>query len=131
MKIYLMGDLTTSKCLENYNFIFLLAIQMERLLELLSEFWEYDLVEHNWEICKWDTDDETGEINIYTDYTNNIISKKFWFIKWLVDNQKIDINRTPWHYIYHYTDEDVVKEALMQLAIQDNPIKFLISLLKE
>ena len=33
---------------------------MERkLIELLNEYWEYDLVEHNWEICKWDTDDET------------------------------------------------------------------------
>jgi len=97
---------------------------MEKLIELLNEYWEYDLVEHNWEICKWTTDDETGEINIYTDYTNNIISKKFWFIKWLVDNDKIDESKIEIHWFSFY------ESVLMELAIKDNPIEFLCSVLK-
>ena len=106
---------------------------MEKLIELLNEYWEYDLVEHNWEICKWDTNDE-WEINIYTDYTNNIISKKFWFIKWLVDNDKIKPLRK---FIGWETDEDepyiqfdLVDQYIAYLSIQDNPIEFLISILK-
>lgn len=102
---------------------------MEKLLELLNEYWEYDLVEHNWEICKWDTNDE-WEINIYTDYTNNIISKKYWFIKRLVDNDKIDKEKV-WKNespdIFDYSFYEVV---LMILSIQDNPIEFLISILR-
>ena len=110
---------------------------MEKLIELLNEYWEYDLVEHNWEICKWSTDDETGEINIYTDYTNNIISKKFWFIKWLVDKDKIDFDK-----VYEKEENENIdicmswKDAdmywlLMLLSISDTPIEDLISYLKE
>ena len=114
-------------------------IWIEKLIELLNEYWEYDLVEHNWEICKWTTDDETGEMNIYTDYTNNIISKKFWFIKWLVENDKIDRDEIiissdfmpvafdrKWEK-YEWSEE---KQLLMLLSISDTPIEFLISLLK-
>ena len=112
-----------------------------KLIELLNEYWEYDLVENNWEICKWTTDDETGEINIYTDYTNNIISKKFWFIKWLVENDKIDL----WEKLFNLTKNDNRKSIicdldnndfswedtfLMLLAISDTPIEDLISYLK-
>ena len=110
---------------------------MEKLIELLNEFWEYDLVEHKWEICKWTTDDETGEINIYTDYTNNIISKQFWFIKWLVENDKIDREKfydkardiisdfdLKWKY------EWASNEVIMILSISDTPIEDLISYLK-
>jgi len=97
---------------------------MTKLLELLNEFdkplgWYYE----DWVLdCK---------LNLYEYMAYEwICSARYWFIKWLVENDKIDISKTPWHYIYHYTDEDVVKEALMQLAIQDEPIDFLISILK-
>ena len=110
---------------------------MEKLIELLCEFWEYYLVEHNWEICKWTTDDETGEINIYTDYTNNIISKKFWFIEWLVENKKIDLYKLPIRLEEYYQNTEAVgyitddeSILLMELAIQDEPIEFLIGILK-
>ena len=126
---------------------------MNKLIELLNEYWEYDLVEHNWEICKWDTNDE-WEINIYTDYTNNIISKKFWFIKWLVDNDKIDLNKREdiikyleTEFIPFFEDDDIrdfdnkeciiekeyyscYESLLMTLSIQDNPIEFLVNILK-
>lgn len=103
---------------------------MEKLIELLNEYWEYDLVEHNWEICKWTTDDETGEINIYTDYTNNIISKKYWFIKWLVEKDKIDRDKVDDKFerpFYWYTNYEIV---LMLLSISDTPIDDLILYLK-
>lgn len=66
----------------------------------------------------------------YNNVKNNrfiIISKEYWFIKWLVDNDKIDLKK-----LYH----DMRLEfwdyhwLLMLLSIQDNPIEFLISILK-
>ena len=112
-----------------------------KLIELLNEFWEYDLVEHKWEICKWPTDDETGEINIYTDYTNNIISKQFWFIKWLVENDKINKDLVSRVLIRAYISPknlvslecefyDYYESLLMLLSIQDEPIRFLCEIIK-
>lgn len=59
-----------------------------------------------------------------------VISKKFWFIKWLVDNDKIDkenVWRNESPDIFDYSFYEVV---LMLLSIQDDPIEFLISILK-
>ena len=61
-----------------------------------------------------------------------ICSKKFWFIKWLVENDKIDFNKDAfislsselWCTAY---DEKIV---LMVLSISDTPIEDLISYLK-
>ena len=67
-----------------------------------------------------------------------ITSKEFWFIEWLVENEKIDTNKLeeksdfrdvyycfqPWKWKKYY---DVL---IMLLAIQDEPIEFLISILK-
>ena len=64
-----------------------------------------------------------------------VISKKFWFIEWLVENDKIDtesycritsIERKWEKDVYR----DEVDSLLMLLAIQDEPIEFLISILK-
>ena len=83
-----------------------------------------------------------------------IISKKFWFIQWLVENEKIDLDKSwldikdylsynkrydKWIVMAENYDNDtfVVREfyspyeqLLMLLSIQDNPIEFLISILK-
>lgn len=52
-----------------------------------------------------------------------------WFIKWLVDNDKIDFDKTQiwfqltlWYWKY--------ESLLMILSIQDNPIKYLCSILR-
>ena len=65
-----------------------------------------------------------------------IISKKFWFIKWLVENDKIDHDHY-WNYALvgewengSYFQLRAVETILMLLSIQDNPIEFLISVLK-
>lgn len=110
---------------------------MKKLIELLKQFdikrgrqypeykiekWIIYYVYHN--PLEWDE---------YTDCTLNIISKKFWFIKRLIDNDKIDleevekINQTWNIYIRFWWDYEKV---LMLLSISDNPVEFLISILK-
>lgn len=54
-----------------------------------------------------------------------VICKEFWFIKWLVENEKIDFDKYP--QVMEYWD---LESLLMYLSIQDEPIQFLISLLK-
>ena len=95
---------------------------MEKLLELLNEY------------------ESTLEPNEQIERTENwvkatpliIISNKFKFIKWLVDNGKIDKRQV--HCLcrtddmeYNYSERELI---LMELAIQDEPIEFLIGLLK-
>ena len=67
-----------------------------------------------------------------------LISKNFWFIKWLVDNDKIDLDKVKEIWIKHNGRMDVdglyrfsvYERILMLLSIQDNPIEFLISILR-
>lgn len=70
----------------------------------------------------------------------HLISKNYWFIEWLVENNKIDFEKPIWEFANKYKlivpDSFYLKELskedelLMLLAIQDNPIEFLISILK-
>ena len=101
---------------------------MEKIIELLREYYDmYSYVEHNWVICDWEIDEE-WEINIYRDLTSEIISKKFGFIKRLVDNDKISVlnidNRIALSEYKNY------ERIIIYLAISDNPIKDLIDLLR-
>jgi len=104
---------------------------MEKLIELLNE---REVGEEWWELYYL----SNGIIrddwwNILYDY--RIISKKFWFIKWLVENDKIDLEsycritsiERKWEKDV-YRDE--VDSLLMLLAISDTPIEDLISYLK-
>lgn len=97
---------------------------MEKLIELLNEY------------------EKTLEPNLQIEWTEVwikstpeiVISKKYWFIKWLVDNDKIDYERarkrensdSRWNF------ETCQPEyfMIMLLSVQDNPIEFLISILK-
>lgn len=99
---------------------------MEKLTELLNE---YD----NW---NWWVTDYWSLFNKYNEWISEeeylqVISKKFWFIKRLVDNNKINFDKlddnTDWYYIEL---DDNYLEMLALLAIQDNPIELLISILK-
>lgn len=104
---------------------------MEKLVELLNEYGN--------EICNhWG--DYPTDMDEFTDRdTYWYLSKKFWFIKWLVYNDKIDrdeiiINSDfmpvafdrKWEK-YEWSEE---KQLLMLLSIRDEPINFLISILK-
>lgn len=100
---------------------------MEKLIMLL-DIYEEEVV---WVHSVWDKITEKDE--------SWICSKKFGFIKWLVDNNRIDTtnkflvsvnveNTKNW---MGYTKAFENYEAiLMLLAIQDEPIEFLCSILK-
>ena len=65
----------------------------------------------------------------------HLISKKMWFIQWLVDNDKIDKQKVKEksEFLHIYTipnPEKYYKSLIMELSIQDNPIEFLISILR-
>ena len=118
---------------------------MDRLVALLNEYekerkswftWRsidsYDNCVYGVD-CDWET-----EITMYSD----LYSKQYWFIKWLVDNDKVDwnfidyaeIHRTKRELESNYQPEDIERQyyekLLMLLSIQDNPIEFLISVLR-
>jgi hypothetical protein len=102
-------------------------MKMNKLIELLNEYetplsWytiksfdDYD-GQYFWVDC-----DGKTEIILDDSY---VCSKKFGFIKRLVDNDKIDESKIEIHWFSFY------ESVLMQLAIQGNQIEFLISILK-
>ena len=118
--------------------------QMEKLIELLNEYigdWQ------EWLYACYPLDEDFDKFFHTKDWEGTleeaqVISKKFWFIQWLVDNDKIDFNNVRetnywWEFNYYWTipnskrnKEIQIERLLMILAIQDNPIEFLISILK-
>lgn len=60
-----------------------------------------------------------------------VISKEFWFIDSLVDNEKIDKDKVKLLSVFQETwYYNLYESLLMILSIQDNPIEFLCSVLK-
>jgi hypothetical protein len=105
---------------------------MEKLVKLLNKynwidtFWidEYD--DSNWNcscfICRWDgTECFVNE---------RIISKRFWFIKRLVDKNMIDLFKLPKKFEEIWFFWWVANRIVMLLSISDTPIDDLISYLK-
>lgn len=93
-------------------------MEKDKLKDLLCEYIDSIWQQERWEIK-----------------TEEIISKKFWFIKWLVENEKINEHGIP--EFYHVSDhclkcvyEWIADNTIMLLSIQDEPIEFLISILK-
>lgn len=116
---------------------------MEKLIELLNEYEKDWLNEFETYVERWYC--ERTEQILSGKWENNnelkpceIISKKYWFIKWLVDNDKIyswDIALTVYNLDlragkHTYTEYPIYESLLMLLAIQDNPIEYLISVLR-
>lgn len=116
---------------------------MEKLIELFKEY-----VDNHWTDTKdiekeyWVIDDWQWFLYWTREYLyETIISKKYWFIKWLVENDEIDL----WQKLFNLTKNDSRKSTicdldnndfswedtfLMLLAISDTPIEDLISYLK-
>lgn len=113
---------------------------MEKLLQLLNEFeeskksdkligQEYYFVEEK-ELAR-------GHIVWYNPTTNEhilswiplhavICSKAYWFIQWLVENNKTkEVEYWLWYTSYSESDN-----LIRLLSIQDDPIEFLVSVLK-
>ena len=111
---------------------------MEKLIELMNEYEPY--IASDWEhrdnfwyfIYKWWSAIFPKEI-----WMLKIISKEYWFIKWLVENKKIDFSKVKekiWlerelydRMLYWYKEEDFL---IMILSVEDEPIEFLVSILK-
>ena len=114
-------------------------------MKILDLFNEYNLSPEMtwWEVADaWTEDDRNTMSRMDKAY---ILTKDFWWIKWLVDNDKItsdwikprdklvkeitiideDGNAIWWD--NKYTEEE---QLLMYLSIQDEPIEFLCSILK-
>jgi hypothetical protein len=104
---------------------------MEKLIELLNEY-DGDVLEY-WfvdedirrKVKNFDNEKNTWKSVVW--YT-----KQFWFIKWLVENEKIDFKKL--ENLNKFNDILYLRTAyyglLMLLSIQDNPIEFLVSILK-
>ena len=125
-------------------------IWIEKLIALLNEFetpqsWvvfksydDYDWTFY-WVDCDWETEIAWSD--------SFVCGKRFWWIKWLVENDKIDTSKANDKNLNGYEIElriRAVKELvadseektvlylnlLMLLAIQDEPIRFLCEILK-
>ena len=125
--------------------------QMEKLIELLNEYkktrvkeyWiEFNIWEEKWElhiiIDDWQYNYSwwTCDTDIAISY---IISKKFWFISWLVENDKIDEYKVielehnwirPFKLDNLYWEIKLEERLIMLLSISDTPIEDLILYLK-
>lgn len=113
---------------------------MDKLIELLNEY-------EDW-MVSWvkEYSEEFGVFVLNTEQMIEeeiIISKSFGFIKWLVENDKIDFDkrdlkdrfmnefeRYPQFQNNTTNREFNINGLLMLLSIQDNPIQFLCDILK-
>ena len=97
-----------------------------KLIELLNEYskniWYFNEEDLQWQTKAW------------------ILSKDFWFIKWLVENDKIDNKKIAdetyvkvnweWYELILGCHYDLYQQTLMLLSISDTPIEDLILYLK-
>lgn len=115
---------------------------MEKLRKLLNEYYPLD---------EWEKEYYIKDSSIYVrdygdcffigheNFTLNVISKRFWFIEWLVEKDIIDyykvgeiVDTYKWSLREkaYVVSDCVVESMLMILSIQDSPIDFLASILK-
>lgn len=105
---------------------------MEKLIELLNEYGTQEEIKWKWYFVpnhiQWEGCDNSECSDLL------IISKKFWFIKWLVNENKIDYEKVrTWKNSDSEWDFGTCQPeyfVIMLLSVQDDPIDFLISILK-
>lgn len=103
---------------------------MNKLIDLLNEY-EWD----TFVSIKWDEDHFKDDY--FKNYERKIISKRYWFIKWLVENDKIDfytILKENWTFrkeFYAIENKKEYERLIMLLSVEEKPIDFLISVLKQ
>jgi len=101
---------------------------MEKLIELLNE-------SEDWFVSKFVSYDGINRVfrldNWQSFHYTLILSKEYCFIKWLVENNKIDFvkldDNSDWYEIN--TGREYL-DLVALLSIQDDPVEFLISILK-
>ena len=105
---------------------------MEKLIELLNEFINKTIFPYDRGAkCIW-YENHLFLFETWTDVLEDtVISARYGFIEWLVENGRIDLDKVKplsvfqetWYY-------NKYESLLMILSIQDEPINFLISILK-
>lgn len=109
---------------------------MEKLLNLLNEFKDgkpFKFTGYDEKYGMFDTNlNMDGNTSLPEE---TIICKKFLFIKWLVDNNKISERKVKAifydkDFYVCWTDITLEYLIIMYASIQDDPIQFLISILK-
>lgn len=113
---------------------------MEKLLNLLNEYQEERDSEYRfiW-IEDWDFFTITSVLSTWL-WAETVFSKKFRFIERLIKNDKINLwkikklyRKSNEHSTHTYPilyDYSYDESLLMLLSIQDNPVEFLVSILK-
>lgn len=108
---------------------------MEKLIKLLNEYENWKRGERTlWGYTWW----MLYYIQSCDRYLGlKIISNKYWFIKRLVQNDKVDLDGIEQRAIEFFYDESPVRwkeiraeRLIMMLSVQDNPIEDLISFLR-
>lgn len=97
----------------------------------MNEYWKwYFELDDEWWIV--DSNQDTFEVTSYY-ITMQIISKRFWFIERLVKNDKIEWSEETAFVTFLEREINADKsDALVSLlAVKDNPIEYLCSILKE
>ena len=114
---------------------------MDKLIELIIQF-QKEIWQTTYDLDMYHYDDKLKLIIIWRDVSKwfidyiDIFRLLFapWFIKWLVDNDKIDLDKLlkgiKENKIYCWKWWKVSNMLLMLLSIQDNPIEFLCEILK-
>ena len=96
-------------------------IWIEKLIELLCEYlWE----EYHWEYFEWYRDIEIPQ-------RLDSLSELKPFIKWLVENDKINLEKVKINWLNYVNDEILENKILMLLSISDTPIEDLCGYLKD
>jgi len=100
---------------------------MKKLIELLNEF----NPSMEWRMEDWVLESKLDFPAEYVAY-RWICSKNYWFIKWLVEQDKIDVEKEIKNSELNWLHERYLREdcLLMLLSISDTPIEDLISYLK-
>ena len=113
---------------------------MKKLIELIIEF-QKETWQSTYDLDMYHYDDKLKLIIVWSDVSKwfidyiDIFRLLFapWFIKWLVDNDKIDfeknLNTIRFNSLVDQTLDSYLA-LIMLLSIQDNPIEFLCSVLK-
>ena len=115
---------------------------MEKLIELLNERMKEK--EKNWpKLARFTSYDWINKVFSLNNgchfWVEFVLSKRFKFIKWLIDNDKINRSKVLisfsmaefdglWNMYCHWIDDDW--RLLMILTVQDNPTEYLVSILK-
>ena len=111
-------------------------IWMEKLIELLETFEKESVEKLKSDVWKNDTISprvwSVNDIQIYEKL--RVISKEMWFIKWLIEHDKIDLKKLGKTELYlkiaRYWSLLISDNLIMLLSISDTPIEDLISYLK-